>query len=291
MTAISPVGSKSSQCPVAAAEEMSITIWRTSCSTVVREIRLLDRRSRRRPPGRAIRPTRPPEFDVGLPGTADRRFNPLDRWDDGDVIVTNDPYAGGHLPDIQTFRRSSRGAGSPSSARSATMSTWAAARPAVTMRMRADLPEGIRILPLKLAEKGFQPGDRRSRTGQCASPTRPPATSRRRSPRSASARAMERIAAKYGAATSPRHLGHSRRVGDHDARRSPAADGAADCRWPTTRPTGRSLQSAWRSRATASCSTSQDRPAGAGAGQYPRDDLFGGPLRSLAALRQGHPGQ
>jgi N-methylhydantoinase B len=33
------------------------------------------------------------------------RFIPLEKWQDGDVIVTNDPYSGGqHLPDIQTFR-------------------------------------------------------------------------------------------------------------------------------------------------------------------------------------------
>jgi N-methylhydantoinase B len=93
---------------VAAAEEMSITIWRTSRSTVVREIldystAVFDA------DGRNI--AQSARIPVHLNSMSDclrtilERFIPLDQWNDGDVIVTNDPYSGGqHLPDIQTFR-------------------------------------------------------------------------------------------------------------------------------------------------------------------------------------------
>src|SRR5260370_42410271 len=34
-----------------------------------------------------------------------RDFMPLERWAEGDVIITNDPYCGGqHIPDILAFR-------------------------------------------------------------------------------------------------------------------------------------------------------------------------------------------
>lgn len=93
---------------VAAAEEMSITIWRTSRSTVVREIldystAVFDAN------GNNI--AQSARIPVHLNSMSDclRRilddFIPLEQWNDGDVIVTNDPYSGGqHLPDIQTFR-------------------------------------------------------------------------------------------------------------------------------------------------------------------------------------------
>jgi N-methylhydantoinase B len=87
---------------------MSITIWRTSRSTVVREIldystAVFDA------DGRNI--AQSARIPVHLNSMSDclrtilERFIPLDQWNDGDVIVTNDPYSGGqHLPDIQTFR-------------------------------------------------------------------------------------------------------------------------------------------------------------------------------------------
>ncbi|MFG1347858.1 hydantoinase B/oxoprolinase family protein [Xanthobacter autotrophicus DSM 431] len=93
---------------VAAAEEMSITIWRTSRSTVVREIldfstAVFDAQ------GRNI--AQSARIPVHLNSMSDclkrilEAHIPLEAWAEGDVIVTNDPYAGGqHLPDIQTFR-------------------------------------------------------------------------------------------------------------------------------------------------------------------------------------------
>ena len=93
---------------VAAAEEMSVTVWRTSRSPVVRDI--LDYST-------AV-------FDANGQSTAQAarmpvHLNsmarclldiladhiPIEEWDEGDIIITNDPYSGGqHLPDILTFK-------------------------------------------------------------------------------------------------------------------------------------------------------------------------------------------
>ncbi len=93
---------------VAASEEMSITIWRTSRSTVVREIldfstAVFDAQGNNIAQSARI-PVHLNSMSDCLRTILDR-FIPLERWNDGDVIVTNDPYSGGqHLPDIQTFR-------------------------------------------------------------------------------------------------------------------------------------------------------------------------------------------
>lgn len=93
---------------VAASEEMSLTIWRTSRSTVVREILDFSTAVFDAQGSNIAQSARIP---VHLNSMSDclrtilDRFIPLDEWNDGDVIVTNDPYSGGqHLPDIQTFR-------------------------------------------------------------------------------------------------------------------------------------------------------------------------------------------
>lgn len=93
---------------VAASEEMSITIWRTSRSTVVREIldfstAVFDAQGNNIAQSARI-PVHLNSMSDCLRTILDR-FIPLEQWQDGDVIVTNDPYSGGqHLPDIQTFR-------------------------------------------------------------------------------------------------------------------------------------------------------------------------------------------
>ena len=92
----------------AAAAEMDVTIWRTSRSTIVRE--LLDYST-------AV-------FDVEgrnlaqsarIPGHLNSMTHalrtlladhiPPDEWGEGDVVIFNDPYCGGqHLPDILAFK-------------------------------------------------------------------------------------------------------------------------------------------------------------------------------------------
>lgn len=93
---------------VSVAEEMSVTVWRTSRSTTVRE--LLDYSTavfdgQGRNVAQAARmPVHLNSMELCLQHIAAHHI-PLDDWRDGDVIVTNDPYCGGqHLPDFIAFR-------------------------------------------------------------------------------------------------------------------------------------------------------------------------------------------
>ena len=93
---------------VSAAEEMSVTIWRTSRSSVVREILdystcVFDAH------GQSVaQAARMPVHLNSMAACLEDLIAgtlPLENWHDGDVIITNDPYSGGqHLPDIQTFK-------------------------------------------------------------------------------------------------------------------------------------------------------------------------------------------
>lgn len=93
---------------IAGAEEMNVSIWRTARSTVVRETldystALFDGA------GRAVaQSTRIPvhlnSMSVCLEDIIAGPI-PIDQWQDGDVILTNDPYAGGqHLSDFVAFK-------------------------------------------------------------------------------------------------------------------------------------------------------------------------------------------
>ena len=93
---------------IAGAEEMNVSIWRTARSTVVRETldystALFDGA------GRVVaQSTRIPihlnSMSVCLEDIIAGPI-PIDQWNDGDVILTNDPYSGGqHLPDFVAFK-------------------------------------------------------------------------------------------------------------------------------------------------------------------------------------------
>ncbi len=92
----------------AAAAEMDVTIWRTSRSTIVRELldystALFDRDGYNVAQSARI-PQHLNSMGAGLLTLA-RDFLPLDEWEEGDVVITNDPYCGGqHIPDILAFR-------------------------------------------------------------------------------------------------------------------------------------------------------------------------------------------
>ena len=93
---------------VSVAEEMSVTVWRTSRSTTVRE--LLDYSTavfdgQGRNVAQAARmPVHLNSMELCLHHIANHHI-PLDDWKDGEVIVTNDPYSGGqHLPDFIAFK-------------------------------------------------------------------------------------------------------------------------------------------------------------------------------------------
>jgi N-methylhydantoinase B len=92
---------------VAAAEEMSVTVWRTSRSSVVREI--LDY-STAVFDAEGYSTAQAARMPVHLNSMASCLRDivegpiPLDQWRDGDVILTNDPYSGGqHLSDWLAF--------------------------------------------------------------------------------------------------------------------------------------------------------------------------------------------
>lgn len=93
---------------VSVAEEMSVTIWRTSRSPVVREIldyscAVFDAEGSSTAQA-ARQPVHLNSMASGLRSILDGPF-PLVTWDEGDLIITNDPYAGGqHLPDILAFK-------------------------------------------------------------------------------------------------------------------------------------------------------------------------------------------
>ncbi len=93
---------------VAAAEEMGITIWRTSRSSVVRDLLdystcMFDAEGKSVAQATCI-PVHLNSMSSCLDEILARHF-PLSEWREGDIIVTNDPYAGGqHLNDILTFK-------------------------------------------------------------------------------------------------------------------------------------------------------------------------------------------
>ena len=93
---------------VAAAEEMGVTIWRTSRSSVVRDILdystcVFDAEGKPVAQSTAI-----PVHLNSMPACLEEilaNHIPIEDWHEGDIIICNDPYAGGqHLSDIQTFK-------------------------------------------------------------------------------------------------------------------------------------------------------------------------------------------
>jgi N-methylhydantoinase B len=92
----------------AAAAEMDVTMWRTSRSTIVREMldystAIFDAHGSNVAQSARI-PQHLNSMGYFLQTILDR-FIPADLWEEGDVIISNDPYCGGqHLPDIAAFR-------------------------------------------------------------------------------------------------------------------------------------------------------------------------------------------
>ena len=92
----------------AAAAEMDVTIWRTSRSTIVRELLDYSTAVFDAAGDNVAQSARIPQhlnsMGAGLQ-TVLRDFLPLEGWGPGDVVITNDPYCGGqHIPDILAFR-------------------------------------------------------------------------------------------------------------------------------------------------------------------------------------------
>lgn len=93
---------------VAAAEEMGITIWRTSRSSVVRDLLdystcMFDAEGKSVAQATCI-PVHLNSMSSCLDDVIANHM-PLSEWREGDIVITNDPYAGGqHLNDILTFK-------------------------------------------------------------------------------------------------------------------------------------------------------------------------------------------
>lgn len=93
---------------VAAAEEMGVTIWRTSRSSVVRDLLdystcMFDAEGKSVAQATCI-PVHLNSMSSCLDDLLRDHF-PLGEWREGDILITNDPYAGGqHLNDILTFK-------------------------------------------------------------------------------------------------------------------------------------------------------------------------------------------
>ena len=92
----------------AAAAEMDVTIWRTSRSTIVRELldystAIFDRDGWNVAQAARI-PSHLNSMSYFLTEILARHIPP-DRWGPDDIVVSNDPYCGGqHLPDIVAFK-------------------------------------------------------------------------------------------------------------------------------------------------------------------------------------------
>jgi N-methylhydantoinase B len=92
----------------AAAADMDVTIWRTSRSTIVREMLDYSTAVFDADGFNVAQSARIPQHLNSMSSclrTIVERFIPIETWSEGDVVVTNDPYCGGqHLPDILAFR-------------------------------------------------------------------------------------------------------------------------------------------------------------------------------------------
>ena len=92
----------------AAANEMDATVWRTSRSTIVRELldystAVFDAEGNNLAQSARI-PSHLNSMSHLLRELLDKYVDPAE-WHPGDVVATNDPYCGGqHLPDIVTFQ-------------------------------------------------------------------------------------------------------------------------------------------------------------------------------------------
>ena len=91
-----------------AAADMDVTMWRTSRSTIVREMLDYSTAIFDADGYNVAQSARIPQHLNSMSyclRTIVERFIAVDQWLDGDVIITNDPYCGGqHLPDIVAFR-------------------------------------------------------------------------------------------------------------------------------------------------------------------------------------------
>ena len=258
---------------VAAAEEMSVTVWRTSRSSVVREILdystcVFDA------DGRSV--AQAARMPVHLNSMASCLLDvvagpmPLERWHPGDVVLTNDPYSGGqHLNDWLAFspvfvdgRRVAIagvlvhhldvGGGAPGSYDPEATEVFG---------------EGVRIPPVKVVDAGVR---NEALVETILRNSRAPVSvggdfASQLAALRIGVQTLERVARRYGPTrwTSPRAPSRprARRRSGRPSRGSPTASTASRTSSTTTASTRVRCRSAcaWRSRVTPSTSISRAR--------------------------------
>jgi N-methylhydantoinase B len=149
----------------ATAAEMDVTVWRTSRSTIVREMLDYSTAVFDRDGYNIAQSARIPAHLNSMSAcllTVVRDFMPLDQWEEGDVVITNDPYCGGqHIPDILAYRpvfaEGQRIAIVGTLCHHLDMGGMAAGSYAATAT--EVFQEGLRIPPLKLVRGGVRNDD------------------------------------------------------------------------------------------------------------------------------------
>ena len=144
----------------ATAAEMDVTVWRTSRSTIVREMLDYSTALFDRDGYNIAQSARIPGHLNSMSAcllTIVQDFLSLDQWEDGDVVITNDPYCGGqHIPDILAYRpvfaEGQRIAIVGTLCHHLDMGGMAAGSYAATAT--EIFQEGLRIPPLKLVRRG-----------------------------------------------------------------------------------------------------------------------------------------
>jgi N-methylhydantoinase B len=193
----------------AAAAEMDVTMWRTSRSTIVREMLDYSTAVFDADGHNVAQSARIPQHLNSMSycvRSIVEKFIPLDQWEDGDVIVTNDPYCGGqHLPDIVACRPVFHGG-----KRVAIVATLChhldvgGMSPGSYAASATEIfQEGLRIPPLKLFKRGVRNEELWAVIGQNV---RQPAIvlgdlQSQIASLSVGAQNVARLAAKYGAET------------------------------------------------------------------------------------------
>jgi len=147
---------------VAAAAEMDVTVWRTSRSTIVRELLDYSTAVFDADGWNLAQSARIPSHLNSMSHALREilaRFVPPEAWHEGDVVITNDPYCGGqHLPDILAFRavfhEGVRIGFAGTLCHHIDLGGLAAGSYAATAT--EIFQEGLRIPPLKLVERGVR---------------------------------------------------------------------------------------------------------------------------------------
>lgn len=193
----------------AAAADMDVTIWRTSRSTIVREMHDYSTAIFDADGFNVAQSARIPQHLNSMSYCLRQvveRFIPPEQWNDGDVVLINDPYCGGqHLPDILAFRPAFQGG-----RRVAIVGTLChhldvgGMSPGSYAAGATEIyQEGLRIPPVKLFEQGRRNEALWSMIGQNV---RQPAIvlgdlQSQIASLGVGVQAIERLAAKYGADT------------------------------------------------------------------------------------------